>query len=235
MRILWQNPETGVLSDDRPDASAPRLVASSVNVLADAPEALDADLDRAGRGGVVMLWGGWWADAGTEASSPGTGDFQSDPRVWMPKGRSAFTDFITGAKARAEAAGVILAFRPHAATGLSDLPGCVGLWKTHGAGAICVAADPVGLLTVDMLRDAEDHLRRSGEVFAALESTAILVLRGGEPDEEGRLRACPLTRGAIPGGLIVRCARQALAREVPVVLIDEDRAGQRALLDEHAR
>lgn len=112
---------------------------------------------------------------------------------------------------------------------LSDVPSTGSFFRSREGGKLRLFLDPVSMLTRDMLPKAEDHLTR---IFSALAGLAAAILLANvEPlgSVEG-VQLSPLTRGVLSPRVMVELWREFGPAGTPVVVLDEDVAGQRALL-----
>lgn len=113
---------------------------------------------------------------------------------------------------------------------LSDVPSTQSFFRARSANAsLRLFLDPASLLTSGMLAKADDHLERA---FAGLGKSAVAILLANvEPSggSEG-VRLSPLTRGVLSPRRIVDLWREYADPLTPVVLLDEDLAGQRAIV-----
>ncbi|MEL7473734.1 MAG: hypothetical protein AAGK04_10495 [Planctomycetota bacterium] len=207
MQILWWRAERAQIVDDEEKVWAS---ISRVNVLADEAQVLRDDLGPER----VVAWAGW------AEGDPVAGEFQADPSVWLPSGRERFGRFASEGTELARSCGSRLLWRPHAATALSDLPGCVALSKMMPDTGMGLLADPFSLLTPDTLGDAEDHLRRAGEVFAAIDGVEAVVLA---PNASAR--------ASVGVDVMRRTLAPLLDGRWAVILEDGDRIVQRRMLE----
>lgn len=234
MDWIWWTDDGTNLEQDFSDPSAARdsgkWVQSAVNALIEEPEAIEADLASAGRGGTVVCWGGW---ASGQPAEPASGQFEPSPEVWLPAGRARVEAFFAGVAERAQAAGVSVLVRPHAATGLSDLPGCVAFHRTFGD-RLGLVAEPAGLLTPETLATQDELIGRAGQVFEALSCVGAVGLFGGvsSGDASSGLAPCAITEGAVDRALLLAALAPLLSRGLPMIAPDSDRGVQQAAVHE---
>jgi len=238
MDWIWWNGERTDLEQDffRPSGGAGgRWLRSAVNALNDDPAAIEADLEACGdarAGGAVVCWGGWATDTDTPPD-PASGRFEQSPEVWLPDGRARIEMFFAGVAERAASAGVRVLVRPHAATGLSDLPGCVAFHRTFGD-RLGLIAEPAALLTPETLEKQDELVARAGQVFAALESVAAVGVSNAAPAGDG-LSPAPVHRGKAEVGPLLRALAPLIERGLPLLAVDADRDVQKAAVGESLR
>jgi len=157
----------------------------------------------------------------------GHADEIADPILpWMPAARVAFQTAAESLLTRPPVVGEYWLW-PSAGGVLSDVPSTQTFFRSTAGFRLFL--DPASLLTPAMIPKAEDHLDR---IMAGLGSLASAVLLANvEPlgDVEG-VQLSPLTRGVLSPKFIIDAWRRNVPAETPVVLFDEDFAGQRALL-----
>jgi hypothetical protein len=85
------------------------------------------------------------------------------------------------------------------------------------------------MLTGAMLARAEEHLARM-LALAPAPGVGAVVVANVAPDGDGAIRPVPLTAGVLDAACISRLVRDAVPEGVPLVLLDADVGGQRALL-----
>lgn len=162
-------------------------------------------------------------------TEPAKGSVEDDgpPMLpWMPAARSAFQAAIETLRSKPPAVGEFWLW-PSCGGVLSDVPSTQTFFR--GTAGFRLFLDPASLLTPAMIPKAEDHLDR---IMAGLGSLASAVLLANiEPlgDVEG-VQLSPLTRGVLSPKIVIDAWRRHIPAETPVVLLDEDLAGQRALL-----
>ncbi len=154
-------------------------------------------------------------------------DETADPILpWMPAARTAFQTAAETLLTKPPAVGEYWLW-PSAGGVLSDVPSTQTFFRSTTGFRLFL--DPASLLTPAMIPKAEDHLNR---IMAGLGSLASAILLANiEPlgDVEG-VQLSPVTRGVLSPKIVIDAWRQHVPRETPVVLLDEDLAGQRALL-----
>jgi hypothetical protein len=143
----------------------------------------------------------------------------------MPKSRERFAVAVAELKSRPGE----FWFWPSTNGVLSDVPSTGSFFRANQGGPFRLFLDPASLLTPEMLPKAEDHLER---IFSALAGSASAILLANvEPlgGVEG-VQLSPLTRGVLSPRVMVDLWREHADPGTPVVLLDEDVPGQRAML-----
>jgi len=151
---------------------------------------LDHDLLREGIPDGACCWSGSLADE------------DEPPLVWLERGWDRMKERLAGP-------GDCL-IRPRTDHLLSDVPSTKLFLRELSGETAALALGPASMLTPNMLRDAEDHLRR---IFEALGTSARMVLLE-DLDETGR--PVPLGDGVLPGGLIGSLIQAHVPEGVPV-------------------
>lgn len=159
--------------------------------------------------------------------SASSADSNDEPTLpWMPAARTAFQKDIESLRANPPEVGEYWLW-PSTGGVLSDVPSTQTFFRSTAGFRLLL--DPASLLTPAMIPKAEDHLER---IMAGLGELASAVLLANiEPlgDAEG-VQLAPLTRGVLSPKIIIDAWRRHVPAETLVVLLDEDLAGQRALL-----
>lgn len=215
MKVLLEVPGRLVEADDRT-----RTVAT---VLDDNPLAPEWDATAAIAGVTpdrpLIVWSG----------SCGAGPFDPHPHNWGATGAEALGRVCAAMAPGLGERRALVCFRPHARHVLSDAPSCRRFLHDHdhGNGPFGLALAPALLLEPSMLPAIEDHLTRIFETLAR--ETRFLFLTDLVVVGED-CRAAPLGAGVMPRAHVLGLVAQYLAPDVPIVLMDEDLAAQRAWL-----
>lgn len=145
--------------------------------------------------------------------------------AWMPKARERFRASIE----RLEARPGEYWLWPSAEGVLSDVPSTRSFFCSREGGNLRLLLDPASMLTRDMLPKAEDHLAR---IFAGLGGIAAAILLANIEPHGGLegVQLSTLTRGVLSPKVVVELWREFGSEGTPVVVLDEDVAGQRAVL-----
>lgn len=153
----------------------------------------------------IVCWSGTLADE----------LFGDEPRTWMREGHDAFRFFCDAAAPTLVAQQRTLAFRPHVRHVLSDAQGCVNFLRERSGQPFELAVGPADLLTPDMLKDVEDHLRR---IIPALAPRAAMFLMHDAVVDGDLLRPVPLGEGCLPRDLIRELLADHAPKDLPLVL-----------------
>jgi hypothetical protein len=156
--------------------------------------------------------------------------FGDDPRTWMREGHDAFRAFFDAAAPTLLARQRTLAFRPHARHVLSDVQGCMNLLRERDGQPFDIAVGPVDLLTPDMVKDIEDHLRRIIPTLAP--RAAMFLLHDAAVGDGDRLVPVPLGQGILPRDLVRGLLRDFAPADLPVVLMPQALDEQLEWLDQ---
>ena len=81
--------------------------------------------------------------------------------------------------------------------------------------------DPVGWLVDSMMRDADDHLRRFGELCVECPSVELVRVRSVKRAEDGSLEACSLNDGDLDATMILDRLGGLIEKASGVVVLDE--------------
>jgi hypothetical protein len=150
-----------------------------------------------------------------------------DVPAWLPGPRAEFHTSVLALEQAAPRA--TLCIWPAARAAVSDVPSLRAFLNAalERARPWLFLLDPVSMLTPEMLGNAEDHLIRIFEALAAHEARWATLLCDGVVEGED-VRPVPLGSGTLTPVLLRLWERAG--RPGPVVLLEEDLAGQRALL-----
>lgn len=174
--------------------------------------------------GRTVAWSGWMADD----ADPAQDLFPRDYRTWTPEAWSALAAACDRLGPALTEQGGHLLLRPHARQILSDPQACLSFLKDREGQPFRILVDPAAMLTPDMLPAAEDHLARIFGALATHPAAAAVLLSNVAEGPDDSLRPAPLHQGLIPTDLILAAWRRA--GPAPVVLLEEQWEGQRALL-----
>lgn len=160
--------------------------------------------------------------SGSLAADP----LELDPRTWSRPGHEALEAFCAGIEPQLEQHGKTLCFQPHRRHVLSDVQSTARFFRASEGRPFGLALDPAALLEPLMLRDIEDHLRRTIETLAPL--CTMLLLRDAAVDGETQtLTETTLGRGILPRWLVRELLAANLPAMTPIVLapahLDEQR------------
>lgn len=182
------------------------------------------------RGALPLAAFSGWHDAersGSESDhdDPATRAMRASLRTWN-SGGDEFRAMCDAAE-RAISPGGLIALRPRVGHALSDVPTCVRFLRERAGGPWRLLLDPVGMLSREMLADAEDHVRRIVDALGSHVGVWAMLLTNVEPGDEDLPRACEAHRGVIGAEVLREAASRSAA---PVVLLASDVAEQRRVL-----
>ena len=149
----------------------------------------------------------------------------ADVPRWSTSAWEAFDASCAALRDQLDAKGLTLCFRPHADDMLCDANACRAFLKRHKGEPFAIIADPTALLTPTMIPSAADHLVRIIETHAATPGVCAMILSDIKVVGD-RVEAVPLGAGLLDAEMLVNLTREAWPSDRPVVLLEEDFAGQ---------
>ncbi len=152
----------------------------------------------------------------------------SDTPRWSASAWETFDASCAALRDQLDEKGLTLCFRPHADDMLCDAHACRAFLKRHTGQPFQIIADPTALLTPSMIPSAADHLVRIIETHAATPGVCGMILTDIKLVGE-RIEAVPLGAGMLDAAMLANLTRDAWPDDRPVVLLEEDYAGQAKL------
>ena len=149
----------------------------------------------------------------------GEDPFIGDMRNWTPGGLEALQELIERIQPALETQDRSICLRPHAQGILSDVPGCRKFMETAPPRVeLCV--DPIGMLTAEMLPDADEHVARIIEGTSDIAS--MFMLRDCRlSDTDDLVHACPLGDGLLSRDVVMSTFNARIDPGLPVVITPE--------------
>lgn len=147
--------------------------------------------------------------------------FARDPSTWTKEAWSALEGVCDVHRARLDAAGRRLVFRPQARHVLGDPQRCLKFLLAREEQPFGLALDAAAMLEPSMLERAEEHLARAFESLGGLCDAAILTNAAPDPERDG-LTAAPLHKGLLDAGALGGLFRNCCPPDTPVIVLEGD-------------
>lgn len=169
--------------------------------------------------GRTLLWSGWFEPDQSDGDLP-------SPLTWSPAAWTRLTTFCAAvAESRSDAR---VCFVPRSGHILSDLPSCQRFlggragWTGAHADRFELLLDPIGMLSLDMLVHAPEHLERIVLGLGGLAGVAGIFLSNVAPVS---LERRPIHDGVLSAPFLAELLSRCPA-DLPLLLLNEDVAGQ---------